>query len=49
MNILKFPFAEHHKAQWDLDLLRDVEVGEYLCSGCTFLGNHVACSGMSLG
>jgi len=46
MSILKFPFAEHHEVRLDPDPLRDVEVGECLCSGCTFLEIHVACSGM---
>jgi hypothetical protein len=31
------------KLQVDLDLLRDEGVQECLCSGCTFLGFHVAC------
>jgi hypothetical protein len=33
----------------DLDSSEDEEVQECLCSGCTFLEIHVACSGMSAG
>lgn len=44
---LQCPFADHHEAQLSLELLRDEEMGECLCPGCTFLEIHVACSGMS--
>ena len=44
---LQCPFAVHIEAHLGLEPLREGEVGECLCSGCTFLGIYVACPGMS--